>query len=387
MTTIDYEKIKQTAVTVIRDVCALQKGERVLIITNPEDETLEISRRLYEAADELGGKAVIVMQKTKTLLDFAEPEVIVALHTEPDICLSVSANKLGKDEAGSKNPFVAENGEEFNHIFNYNFEGKKNMRAIWTPGITIDMFIRAANINYALLQKRCRILADKFRNASYVHVTAPGGTDIKVPVRGRTAFCDDGDFSKPGNGGNIPAGEVFISPLTPKTSAGCEGRIVFDGSISVTEGCFIITDPIIADVKGYVSSITSKAGRPVDGSDPDCEAYRLLRCITAAENQALQMEKEGRLPAGAGAEYARNARNIGELGIGLNPAALITGKMLEDEKAFKTCHFAIGSNYDNDARSLIHFDGVVRNPTITIHYEDGSEFTVEKDGELCEELQ
>ena len=205
--TTDYEKIKQTAVTVIHDVCALQKGERVLIITNPEDETLEISRRLYEAADELGGKAVIVMQKTKTLLDFAEPEVIAALHTEPDICLSVSANKLGKDEAGSKKPFVAENGEEFNHIFNYNFEGKKNMRAIWTPGITIDMFIRAANIDYALLQKRCRILADKFRNASYVHVTAPGGTDIKVPVRGRTAFCDDGDFSKPGNGGNIPAGE------------------------------------------------------------------------------------------------------------------------------------------------------------------------------------
>jgi len=53
------EKIKQTALVVVRDVCALKKGERVLIITNPENDTLEISRRLYEAADELGGKAVI----------------------------------------------------------------------------------------------------------------------------------------------------------------------------------------------------------------------------------------------------------------------------------------------------------------------------------------
>ena len=246
------EKIKQTALVVVRDVCALKKGERVLIITNPENDTLEISRRLYEAADELGGKAVIVMQKTKTLLDFAEPEVIAALHTEPDICLSVSANKLGKDEAGSKKPFVAENGEEFSHIFNYNYEGKKNMRAVWTPGITIDMFVRTAGIDYKLLQKRCRILADKFKGASFVRVTSPSGTDITVPVKGREAFCDDGDFSKPGSGGNIPAGEVFISPLTPKTSEGCQGRIVFDGSKSVAEGTLIIDDPIVVDVdKGY----------------------------------------------------------------------------------------------------------------------------------------
>ena len=382
------EKIKQTALVVVRDVCALKKGERVLIITNPENDTLEISRRLYEAADELGGKAVIVMQKTKTLLDFAEPEVIAALHTEPDICLSVSANKLGKDEAGSKKPFVAQNGEEFSHIFNYNYEGKKNMRAVWTPGLTIDMFVRTAGIDYKLLQKRCRVLADKFKGASFVRVTSPAGTDITVPVKGREAFCDDGDFSKPGSGGNIPAGEVFISPLTPKTSEGCQGRIVFDGSMSVAEGTLIIDDPIVVDVdKGYVRSIANKSGKPLDTSGENCVALRLLQSISTAEKQAVEMEKDGRLPAGKGAEYARNARNIGELGIGLNPAARITGKMLEDEKAFKTCHFAIGSNYDNDAKSLIHYDGVVRNPTIVIHYEDGSEFVAEKDGELNDVLK
>ena len=60
--------------------------------------------------------------------------------------------------------------------------------------------------------------------------------------------------------------------------------------------------------------------------------------------------------------------------------------MLEDEKAFRTCHFAIGLNYDNDAPSFIHLDGVVRNPTIVIKYADGSTFTVEKDGELNPEL-
>jgi hypothetical protein len=70
----------------------------------------------------------------------------------------------------------------------------------------------------------------------------------------------------------------------------------------------------------------------------------------------------GTRPRGAGAVYARNARNIGEIGIGLNPEARINGHMLEDEKAFYTCHFAIGLNYDNDASCLIHLDDLVKNP-------------------------
>ena len=94
------------------------------------------------------------------------------------------------------------------------------------------------------------------------------------------------------------------------------------------------------------------------------------------------MELSRKLPKGQGAVYARNARNIGELGIGLNPSANVTGNMLEDEKAFRTCHFAIGENYDGDASALIHFDGIVREPTLVIKYADGSEFTLLDKGDL-----
>lgn len=58
--------------------------------------------------------------------------------------------------------------------------------------------------------------------------------------------------------------------------------------------------------------------------------------------------------------------------------------MLEDEKAFKTCHFAIGSNYDEDAPSLIHLDGVVKDPTIILVFEDGSEKTAVENGVITE---
>ena len=54
------------------------------------------------------------------------------------------------------------------------------------------------------------------------------------------------------------------------------------------------------------------------------------------------------------------------LGIGLNPRARVTGNMLEDEKILGTCHFAIGSNYDDDAEAFIHLDCLVNKPTITV---------------------
>ena len=244
------------------------------------------------------------------------------------------------------------------------------MRAVWTPVITVDMMNRAANIDYKELAARCARLTELFKGAKYVHVTAPAGTDIEIPIENRPLLSDDGDFSRPGTGGNIPAGEVFISPLvggikaknSDKLNEEYGGIIVFDGSMTFPDGDSILETPIKCTIeRSYVKEIT--------GGE---EAKRLLKGITEAENRSIQLEKEGKLPKGMGEIYRKNARNIGELVIGLNPAAKITGNMLEDEKAFHTCHFAIGENYDNDAPSLIHLDGVVREPTITIKYSDAS---------------
>jgi leucyl aminopeptidase (aminopeptidase T) len=58
--------------------------------------------------------------------------------------------------------------------------------------------------------------------------------------------------------------------------------------------------------------------------------------------------------------------------------------MLEDEKAFRTCHFAVGHNYDEDAPALIHLDGLVTKPTITAIMGNGQERIIEEDGNLAE---
>lgn len=354
------------AENIINNVCKIKKNESVLIIANPATDF--IAQELYTAANQAGAKTSLIYQNSKTSFDNAEKTVLAAIGTNPDVCFSISENKLGKDPDATANPYKNDNGEPFTHIFDYLLEGKKSMRAVWTPGITEDMYNRTVNINYGELAERCKKLGKIFENAINVQVTAAGGTNISVPVYGRKLMNDDGDFSKPGTGGNIPAGEVFISPLVGK----CQGVIVYDGSMTFSDGDSILETPITCKVEnGYVTEIS--------GGE---EAKRLLKTITEAENRSIEYEKNGKLPEGQGEIYKKNARNIGELGIGLNPAASITGNMLEDEKAFRTCHFAVGENYDNDAPSLIHLDGVVRNPTITLTYDDGSTRTILSDGTL-----
>jgi leucyl aminopeptidase (aminopeptidase T) len=247
-------------------------------------------------------------------------------------------------------------------------DGEKSCRSFWSPSTTIESFTRTVPIDYAQLGRRCEAINRILTAAVSVRVTAPGGTDITIGLKGRAAQADDGDFSSPGRGGNLPAGESFISPENGVS----HGTIAFDGSMSLYKGDIIINQAIVCKVQdGYVTEIS--------GGE---EAAALLDTITRAEQDALEFEKTGKLPAGQGAVYAKNARNIGELGIGLNPKARITGGMLEDEKAFRTCHFAVGHNYDNDAPALIHLDGLVKNPTITAFMENGTAVPIEKDGEL-----
>jgi leucyl aminopeptidase (aminopeptidase T) len=356
------------AVEVSLKVCP---GEQALIITNPRPDAAAIAEAVYDACLEAGGRPVLLFQPVKTQLEFAEPAVIAAFSAKPNVVISLSAEKLGKDSGAIASPY-SHNGAMYDHIFHLQLYGEKSCRSFWSPSTTVESFIRTVPINYAELQGRCAAIKAVLDKAAAVHVTAPGGTDITLGLRGRTAKSDDGDFSYPGSGGNLPAGETFISP----ENRTAQGRISFDGSISVNEGDIIIREPIDCIVeKGFVKEVRG-------GEEAAC----LLRTIEAAERNALEFEQAGKLPAGRGAEYARNARNIGELGIGLNPAARITGKMLEDEKAFHTCHFAIGMNYDEDAPSLIHLDGLVKNPTIIAIFEDGTEKVIEREGELEEDL-
>lgn len=352
-----YEKsLGRAAHAAVDDVLAVRKDERILLISNPGRDVREISMAIFDACLDANAAPSLMFQREKGQFDFAEEEVVKAMTAEPDALISMSEERLGKDRWGMKNGYKGK--RRYDHIFDLLYREKRS-RAFWSPGTTKDMFRRTVPIDYSKLRKDCSRVVKTMAEARCVRVTAPGGTDVTVGIRGRKAKPDDGNFRKPGQAGNLPSGEVYVSPALGTMN----GTIAFDGSIVLHEGEIVIKRPIFAEISdGYVTSISGGA-----------EALALGKSVHLGEKKAMEAGKRGELSPALAKSYARNSRSIGELGIGLNRKAMITANMLEDEKVYGTCHFAVGSNYDGDADALIHLDGLVKRPTITVIGSNGQE--------------
>jgi leucyl aminopeptidase (aminopeptidase T) len=347
-------KLRNAAKTAIERVLRVKKKERVVIVTNPERDVHLISSALYAAALERGADPCVVVQPRRTSLDLASDAVIHALRAEPEVIISISADKLGKDRFGLEKPYRFKGVKgSWPHIFNA-LMGAGKARSFWSPSVTLDTFCRTVPVDYGLMARQAAKLKRALDCAERVHITSRGGTDVEFGLKGRTAFPDDGAFHKPGSGGNLPAGETYISPVNYDG----EGLIVFDGSVSVADGggAFMPKRPVKVEVKG------GRAVRVFGGAG----AKRFEQSLILGEKAARKMKGKKGWKAGKVGSHVRNARHLGELGIGLNPAARITGNMLEDEKIMGTCHIAVGANYDNDAEAFIHLDCLIRCPTITV---------------------
>lgn len=345
------EKLQKAAEIAINEALSVKNGEHVLIITNPSKDVYMISQALYIVSEKAGASPVLVTQPRKLSFDYAESAVINAIRSEPEVVISISAERMGKDREAIKNPYKGSDGKPYLHVFDYLLRGLKKIRSFWSPEVTTDIFSRAVPIDYAKLRKDCAKVTKFIEDAKEVNVKTELGTDISIGTKGRKPKADDGDFRLPGKGGNLPSGEVYISPELGTSN----GTLVFDGSITL-EKTLVIKDPIRLQIKdGFVTKI--------DGKD---EAKQLAKYIEEAEKKPFEMVKKGELEGSKAKEYSMNARNIGELGIGLNPKAKIVGNVLEDEKVMGTVHFAIGSNYDQDALALIHSDGIITKPTVTV---------------------
>jgi leucyl aminopeptidase (aminopeptidase T) len=358
--------LQRAAKVAIADALKVKPDERVLIITNPNNDVQKISMALYDAALELNAKPNIMFQPMKTQLDFADDAVIHAIRAEPEVILSISHEKLGKDKFGMEKNYK-HNKKSIDHVFHYLLASKKT-RSFWSPSVTADMFEKTVPIKYKKLAENCQKLKKIFDKASEVHIATKNGTDLTIGLRKRKALTDDGNFSRPGDGGNLPAGEMFISPELDSAN----GTLVFDGSIASDSGIIIIKKPIKTTVKDNL--VTKVTG----GS----EAKLLQATLDRAKKTTKKFHKDGKISKSDLPEYMKNIFNLGELGIGLNEKAKIVGNMLEDEKVFKTCHIAIGANYDEDAKALIHLDGLLMLPTMETKDAKGHSTLIMKNGKI-----
>lgn len=216
-------------------------------------------------------------------------------------------------------------------------ENNGTIRMGHSPGINEDMMVGGPlDVDYGLMIERADHLIGAFENAVSVHITAPGGTDLNMDLSGRWFVSDVKATVE--SGSNLPCGEVYCCPV----ESGTNGVLVVDGCFG---GYGNVPAPVTMKVEaGRVTEVTS-------------DDAGVVAAITA-----LLDTDEG-------------ARTIAELGIGLNPGARLTPKMLEAEKAGGTAHIAFGSNEGmpgGGSVSRIHVDYLFHEPTMTVTRNDGS---------------
>lgn len=229
----------------------------------------------------------------------------------------------------------------------FKLEEKKLLRTGHMPGINEEMMMTSVNVNFGKMKETADSIINALRDVSKIHITTERGTNLWLGVAGRVFASDVG--VKPGKMCNIPCGEVYCAPI--ETEA--DGVVVFDASIG---DIGLLKKPL---------KVFLKEGRVIKFDSDDNELVNKISELTDIDD---------------------DARVIGELGIGVNPGARITGNMLEDEKALGTAHIAFGNNEDfpggGKNRSKIHRDYLMYTPSIEAKYADGSKRLLMEAGQI-----
>lgn len=314
------EELSNSAKIAVHNCMGVKKGENVLIIT---DEPLrKIGQVLWKAAKEIAGEAMLLEIISRTSNGEEPPPMVAEFMKRFDVILIPTSRSMTHTQARRD-------------------ACKAGARVATMPGITEDSMKRTLSADYNKIAERSLKLIKLLSGTKVATVKTPAGTDITLSIDGRTWEPDTGLYHKPGEFGNLPAGEVYIAPLEGTAN----GVIIVDGAMA---GVGVVKKPIKLAVKdGFVTEISG-----------DKSAKDLEKIIEP---------------------FGKPARNIAELGIGTNDRAKIIGNVLEDEKVMGTVHMAIGDNKSMGGNVSVqsHLDGILLKPTLEI---DGQ--VIMKDGML-----
>lgn len=332
----------------VLESCMMAGKKKLLIVT---DYGLEgrmvaplVSAGFYLAASRLGMQADIVAGSIKKSGQCADVDVTKALmrHEPNNVVVASVSNWFGEVKARKGFRRYAQ---------------EKRQKFITMTGlgsILTDKFYsitEALNVDYAKLSAAAQRLKESLDNGRELRLKGSSGSDMTFDISGRQATSIDGDYSSK-LGGNMPAGEVYIAPK----SGSANGVAVIDGSSRNRNGTAKADRPITFTIRnGIASSIQGGIA-----------ASMLKQTIAWAERKA---------------QHPSSVRQVGEVGIGLNPHLGIIGAMIADEKAYGTAHIALGSNhwFGGDIFTIVHLDQVFRNPTL---YIDGEEYHLPGRNEL-----
>ncbi|HLF13390.1 MAG TPA: aminopeptidase [Bacteroidota bacterium] len=300
-------QLLSAATIAVRDCMGLKPGERALVITDEPLRTLGYA--CAQAAKDLGNTVVLVEIPVAASNGEEPPPEVADIMKKFDVVLCPTSKSL-------------------THTDSRRAASAGGVRIATLPGVTEEIMVRCMNADYNKIADRTFKLCAMLEKTTAIRVKAAAGTDITMPIGGRTAHASSGLFRERGQWGNLPTGEAYLAPVEGVS----EGVVVVDGSMA---GVGMVRTPIRIEVrKGYAEEIT--------GGE---EAKKLIALIEP---------------------HGRDARTVAEFGIGTNDRAILTGKIIEDEKVMGTIHIAFGDNKSmgGSVRVASHLDGLIKQPDV-----------------------
>ncbi len=193
----------------------------------------------------------------------------------------------------------------------------------------------ALQVDYHAQFPLTSFVSEAFTSGSKIRVRTDAGTDVTLNIAGRVGNCCPGFVNERFGLGSPPDIEANVSPVEEDS----EGVVVVDGSVA-TEELGLLEVPITLQISG---------GRIVRFDSENLEYVRICEEIFRRVENPL-------------------AYVLAECGVGLNPAAKLTGSMLTDEGVLGCVHFGFGSNATVGGKNDVpfHLDFVFKNASLWV---------------------
>ena len=317
---------------ILGNLMAVKAGEEVLIVIDPQTD-MRMAEAMAGAAARCGAEYGIYM---------------MPIRNKDKATIFPKSLERGMEAC---DVFVGMTTSSGAAIYNNHLKDlirQKKLREVSICLRTIDNFTRGGALaDYEQVYADGVRLQEIWRGHKTAHITTPAGTDLYMEMNDMEPIIECGIARNPGDTMAWSDGEVSLGPVIDTTN----GKLVVDGPI-----CYYghPTTPIEMNiVDGRIKEVVS--------GDP-------LICLEI-ERQLKEVE---------------DSDNIAELGIGLNPACMFNGDFEEEKKARGTCHIAMGNGfyYGQPARSTVHIDMVLYNPTIVFDEGTPEETLIVKGGKV-----
>ncbi|DAC35698.1 MAG TPA: aminopeptidase [Candidatus Poseidoniaceae archaeon] len=313
--------LADSALTVVTTCMDIRRNENVLIVCDPT--TAEVGAALHEAAMTRSDRVLLMLMPKGRHHGQEPPSPVATLMRQQQVVIAPTKYSL-------------------THTRAVRTALSDGARIVTMPGMTAEMFQGGGmSADFSVVKQTITRLSSRLRRRRIVNVRSEAGTELTFEVAWREwNFDDNGICNRPKMLMNLPAGKVFIMPREGTMS----GRLVLDGSWEGT----LIDEPVTLEIEqGVIASIT--------GGEM---ASRIRKEFQDAVEPLRPKDQDG-------------ASTIAEFGFGMNPAAALTGSVLEDEKCLGTCYFMFGDNTAGGGTNRVGFtlSGVMREPSVWLDNE------------------